>query len=282
MMAIPTKKSDLYFRAAMGLSALGFVAFAGSVYFYWSHLHQGGISGRSDDWGSFGAYVSGIAGTVIALTTLVALAITLALQARELERARHAAARQIFDSTFFHLMERFNEVLISVSAQRLNEETGEHEPLQGRVAIGAIYSSMIKTYPVDAGPDVRASIVQMFTPYYGVHESVLGPYFRTLYHVFKFIDGQQELDDQEKIDYANIARAQLSRYELGLMFYDCVTDYGAKFKPLIEKYGILKHLNTFDLADVRHKTLYSPTAFESQEQREARAARHRSQPHSVS
>jgi hypothetical protein len=105
---------------------------------------------------------------------------------------------------------------------------------------------------------------------YQLYEPELGPYFRTLYHVFKYVHGRTFLSDQEKIDYANIARAQLSRFELGLLFYNCLTDYGAGFKPLIERYGLLKHVNRADLADLTHKTnpaLYQPAAFMSQAER---------------
>jgi hypothetical protein len=114
----------------------------------------------------------------------------------------------------------------------------------------------------------------MFRPSYKLNEPSLGPYFRTLYHVFKLIDRQAFLSEQEKIDYANIARAQLSRFELALLFYDVLTPYGTEFKPLIEKYGILKHLEALDLPNTNHKTnssLYSPTAFMSQDERRAHA-----------
>src|SRR5947207_12715634 len=107
------RKSTRYFRVAIGLSVIGVAALTLSVYAYWRELHHLGISPKSDEWGSFGAFVGGIAGTTIALGTLVALAVTLALQAREMEASRHAVGRQIFDSTFFQLLHRFNDVLDS-------------------------------------------------------------------------------------------------------------------------------------------------------------------------
>ena len=119
---------------------------------------------------------------------------------------------------------------------------------------------------------VRGAIVDMHRGIYTTYENMLGPYFRTLYHVFKFVDGQASLDEQEKVDYANIARAQLSRFEIALLFYNCLTPFGGGFKPLIEKYGILKHVNDADLANLAHRTdptLYRPTAFMSQERRGA-------------
>src|SRR5438874_1286647 len=175
------KKSTRYFGIAIGLSVIGVAALTLSVLAYWGELHHLGISPRSDEWGSFGAYVGGIAGTAIALATLVALAITLALQAREMESSRHAVGRQIFDSTFFQLLHRFNDVLDSVTVKYLQMDDGEYEVVEGRTAISVIYKQMIARYPVDRGVDVRGAIVDMHRETYTNFEDVLGPYFRTLY-----------------------------------------------------------------------------------------------------
>jgi hypothetical protein len=87
-------KSTRYVGIAIALSLIGSVTLIVCFGAYWYNLHELGLSPRSDDWGSFGAFISGIAGTTIALTTLIALAATFALQARELESSRHALQRQ--------------------------------------------------------------------------------------------------------------------------------------------------------------------------------------------
>jgi hypothetical protein len=110
---------------------------------------------------------------------------------------------------------------------------------------------------------------------YDWHESELGPYFRTLYHIFKFLHSAAHLTPQQKIDYANIARAQLSDIELCVIFYDGLTDLATKFKPLVERYGILKHVNEGKLlhpSDKANESLYKRSAFQSQAEREAFAA----------
>ena len=112
---------------------------------------------------------------------------------------------------------------------------------------------------------------QTFRVLYRRHEQDLGPYFRTLYHIFKFVHGEAQLSAQQKINYANIARAQLSDVELHVIFYDGLTDLAEKFKPLIEQYGILKHIHAGSLlhpSDKLNESLYAPSAFQSQEERE--------------
>lgn len=68
-------------------------------------------------------------------------------------------------------------------------------------------------------------------------------YFRHLYRIIKFIDNNKVLDDKEKYDYTSIVRATLSRFELVWLYYNCLYGPGkSKFKPLIEKYALLKNL----------------------------------------
>lgn len=68
-------------------------------------------------------------------------------------------------------------------------------------------------------------------------------YFRHLYRIVKFVDDTCFLDDNQKYEYLGVLRATLSRYELVWLYYNCL--YGAgkyKFKPLVEKYALLKNL----------------------------------------
>lgn len=190
--------------------------------------------------------------------------------------SRQAVQRQSFDTAFFQLLQRFNEMVSSLNITEWSLtgpglQGAQSRHTKGRKAIELIYEEMKSRYPVGKIDDVLGAIVEMHHAIYLKYEPELGPYFRTLYHVFKFVHRAEFLTEQEKIDYANIARAQLSRFELALMFYNCLTNFGTKFKPLVETYGILKHVNEADLADVRHKTdphLYRRTAFMSQDERE--------------
>jgi hypothetical protein len=255
-----------YRTIAIVLGCTGVVALLIALLSYLWWFRAGTISHDSVKWGTFGDYVSGFGGTIVALATLIAVVYALDLQDRELSATRSALTRQLFDTRFFQLLQRFTQTSESVPGV-----SQDGKPLSGREAIRKIYEEMKSTYPIGTIENELTTINHMFQMYYNLHEPSLGPYFRTLYHVFKLVDHQGFLSPQEKIDYANIARAQLSRFELALLFYDVLTSHGTEFKPLVEKYGILKHLNAFDLADANHKSsdlLYSPTAFMSQAERE--------------
>jgi hypothetical protein len=59
-------------------------------------------------------------------------------------------------------------------------------------------------------------------------------------------------------------RAQLSSYEVALLFYTCLSERGSpKFKPLIERYAMLKMLPRDELLNPEHVHLYDPMAFGS-------------------
>lgn len=75
-----------------------------------------------------------------------------------------------------------------------------------------------------------------------------GHYFRNLYRIIKIIDEQnfysksEEEEFKVKYSYTSIIRSQLSDYEIYWMYFNGMFDYGEKFKPLIEKYALLKIL----------------------------------------
>jgi hypothetical protein len=101
-----------------------------------------------------------------------------------------------------------------------------------------------------------------YASFYQSHESEIGHYFRTLYHIVRFVD-QSGMSDEEKREYEKFLRAQLSSSELLLLFYNGLSIYGySKFKPLIEKYALLEQVPESLLLDSNHRNLYEPTAFQ--------------------
>jgi len=91
---------------------------------------------------------------------------------------------------------------------------------------------------------------------------LIGHYFRNLYTIIKIVDRSSV---ENKRDYTNIIRAQLSSSELVLLFYNCISPWGRKFKPLVERYALLKTLPEDALADERDRSLYEPSAFGDKE-----------------
>ncbi len=102
-------------------------------------------------------------------------------------------------------------------------------------------------------------IDEEYNKLYRYYQSYLGHYFRNLYNIVKFIE-TSEIPDKKF--YTNLVRAQLSSSELNLLFYNCLSIYGReKFKPLVEKYALLKNMEDGTLLNIRHKRFYKACAF---------------------
>jgi hypothetical protein len=91
----------------------------------------------------------------------------------------------------------------------------------------------------------KALIVYLYDYYFQIHQSDLGHYFRNLYHIVRYID-ESGFGTKFKSNHVAHLRAQLSNYELLLLTYNGLHDYGAKFYPLIEKYQLHKSINIED------------------------------------
>jgi DNA polymerase II large subunit len=101
---------------------------------------------------------------------------------------------------------------------------------------------------------VLTQLNAVYMEFYRSNSSELGHYFRSLYNIVKFVKNS-EVDNKNL--YTNLVRAQLSSYELLLMFYNCLSEMGSeKFKPYTVEFNLLKHLQIKSLLDPNHASLY--------------------------
>ena len=105
-------------------------------------------------------------------------------------------------------------------------------------------------------------------------------YFRNMYRILKYIDQSIAFDNdrdvlkcktdeemrsmifKKKYEYVAILRSTLSRYELLWLFYNSLSEYGnEKFKPLVEKYALLKNMRKDLLVDKDDENKYNSNAY---------------------
>lgn len=89
----PTR-SETYKWIAYGLAMFGVIVLAVAFVIYRKHF-AGDYSPSGSDWGLFGDYIGGVAGTLLAFATLIALVVALVVQATELEETRRALGDQV-------------------------------------------------------------------------------------------------------------------------------------------------------------------------------------------
>lgn len=175
------------------------------------------------------------------------------MQARTLEITARQHRQQSFEPLFFHLLELHR----NVSAKKL---TWSSQPAGGLiVGSGPTHSVDIARAVHLLRRDIRMKTVgftgtaadrqqlakiasELYLRLYVVNQDELGPHFRSLFHIFKLIDGSS-FSKGEKVRYSNIARATLGKDQLFLLAVNCLSSYGKDFKPLVENYGLLKHVD---------------------------------------
>ncbi|MDP9962011.1 putative phage abortive infection protein [Chryseobacterium lathyri] len=105
----------------------------------------------------------------------------------------------------------------------------------------------------------KNAIMTAYIDFYNLHKEFIAHYFRSFYHIVKFIHVTENI---YKKFYISIARSQLSSIELVLFFYNGVSPRGLrKFRPLINQYGLLKGLDFTLMPNTILQSEYDKTAF---------------------
>jgi len=206
------------------------------------------------------------------------------LQRSELEETRGVIREQSetfkiqrFENTFFQLIHLYNEIIGNLQSSSYSEKFEKRDVINNySIQLSQSFDSYLKTYKYDDfggyTEDSQKEIIPnkledvenlVFKTYDNFHFNIskqhLSNYFRTTYHVFKFIHKSSLINDEEKQFYANIMRAQLSSDELFLIFYNSLNNGLGfpNFLLLIKKFDILQNFD-FGLIEKHkfHKELY--------------------------
>ncbi|MEC0248888.1 putative phage abortive infection protein [Paenibacillus chitinolyticus] len=149
---------------------------------------------------------------------------------KELEGQKDLMDLQNFENKFFQLLNLHHEIVKT-----------SH---QGRGLFQNISTAIFNQVPVPTENVPLDLLNNAYMILYRRNNAELGHYFRNLYHIVKFVDTSFQLRDEEtRYSYVRILRAQLSTYEIMLLAYNGLSKHGKEFKPLIEKYKLLKNLD---------------------------------------
>lgn len=200
-------------------------------------------------------------------------------QKLEFQEQNKTMKRQRFENTFFNMLSLQQEIIANLSYEyyaspnirplNIPEEIfykgAPKGQLHGRETFEGIYKHAIIEYNGARHADGIIKILKHngYIAYPVISVTTrFDHYFRHLYHIYKFVDTSDLIEDSERYDYACIIRSQLSDYELVMMFYNCLTANGRdKFKPLIEKYAVFNNLRLELLAKVNDKEEYAQGAY---------------------
>lgn len=264
---IASQKSKNYVKISIGIVICIIILWALSFFLLLLDSTSRGVFG--DMFGAVNALFSGLAFAGL-IVTLIMQHEELGLQRQELAQTNEelAAQREEFtNQTKIMKIQRFENTLFNMlslqqdivgSLYYLPKDGADHTPeSKGRYVFDVFYNTTITRFQYGSEDNVygvKGLIRAENTPnaYRHVKEiSIFDSYFRHLYRIFKYIEESPLIDETERYDYACIVRAQLSDYELLMLFYNAlnVNENGVfKFKRLIEKYAVFNNIRENMLA----------------------------------
>jgi hypothetical protein len=180
-------------------------------------------------------------------------------QKEQLRMQNETLRLQSFENKFFQLIGLQNDIVNSIE-QEIDIATDRK--MKGRDSFRIFYRMLRQNYDIrkrKSEMDEEKLINEAYWDLFQNIQGKVGHYFRTLYNIIKFVKNSHI---EEKKFYTNLVRAQLSSYELLLLFYNCLSELGIeKFKPLIEEFALLKTVPLEELLHDQHIHFYDPSAF---------------------
>ena len=270
------------------------------IYITWSpywipNLERRGQFG--DSFGAINALFSGLAFACV-ICTLVFQMRELRYQREELKNTQKVMEgqeeqlkaqnltlqHQNFESSFFQLLGLYNDIVDAIELSDgghkilkrncfgfmvrkfdpiYNSKQGSNDPPAG--ALEGTWKGLLET-GADTANETKQLILERidnrYEKFLTEHQWCVGHYFRHLYNAIKFVNEKDFLSYDEKCRYVNLIRAQLSSYELALLFYNCLSQRGKNFKRLVVKYALLKDMDFELLLYDVHKKLYKNDAYD--------------------
>lgn len=211
-----------------------------------------------DSFGAINALFSGLAFLGVLVAVLLQK-LQLQLQHQELEDTRlelkvqsKAFNQQNFENTFFSMLKVLREIVSDLNKHRPGYFEFINDYLPAHMSGRAIRSNQIGTILPMFNPQDDVSLEFEFVLFkaaelYELESARIGPYFRLIYNILKFVSFTKLADDSEddfqaKKFYTNLVRAQLSNSELIALFYNGLTPVGLPLRKYMEQFAFLKHL----------------------------------------
>ena len=179
-------------------------------------------------------------------------------QKEQLQAQNQTLQKQNFESSFFQLLSMHGEIVNSIVTSRMDREYSVRRCFT--LMLRDMYNN---TAQVQNNTSEKKFLNSVYEEVFDEYQQYIGHYFLYLYQVVKFVDRSDQEAEAKKF-YTDLIRAQLSSDELGLLFYHSLSDRGAKFKDLVEKYALFEDMPSevlIDEVDEEHRKLYKPSAY---------------------
>lgn len=190
--------------------------------------------------GVFGDFFGGVLNPIFSFLTFVGLLITIVMQQKEIRDGKAAADKQGFETLFFQMVTIHNSIVNAMDLRTPHNpnELNSAKEYHGRDCFPRFYEHLQQEVRKARRNGSVDPIDEGYKEFWARDRKDLGHYFRYLYNMIRIVD-ESGADTRQ---YMKLLRAQLSDYELLILFYNGLNEKGQRFKPYIEKYAIFDNL----------------------------------------
>lgn len=229
---------SIIFWIVIGLSSVALIA----IYIW--RLYNLQFATTPDAFGLFGDYVGGVLGAITGLVSVVFLYLTYQRQIDIFKEQKRQSELSQFEDNFFHLLENFKSILPRL--RNKSENTEGYEYVRSvRKLIEKPIDDVCKTKDALTtlnAIETREKIEKIYDFAFQTESDQLGHYFRSLYHLLKYIK-ENCPEDQDNKMYFDLVQAQMNTDELYLTCINGISNYGRKkLRPLLNESSFLENL----------------------------------------
>lgn len=217
-----------------------------------------------DSYGPFNALVSA-AGFIVLTATLLVQARAIKLQALDLHKQR-------FDTSFFEFLKLLRELRAELTfshsgdyiKKRYRNTTSQEEYKSSEAVIQANHEiSFWLKEKNQRDNTTKEQISEIYMEYIDAkHSNTFGAYFRIIYTILSKIKRDKHLSCNEKAEYGNILRSQLTNHEVFLLAFNGLAPVSKDLGDLIVEFRMLKYLPPPPTRmRIRLETMYPAVAF---------------------
>lgn len=232
---------------------------------------------------NFGDFMSGTIGIFLAFVSTIFLFITFKAQQEQSKEAKDDAFRARFEGTFFNMLSMYYNVRAEGDKQiRQFSKCGSNNMSEFYVRFKEYYnealnrkngfsSSMIaleeEVIPETKMKTALYDLGNLYDEYVDAQGCNAGFYFRYVHNLISFVLKHWEGNPEDIHTYLNFIQAEMSDEELGLLFYDCISNKGQdknhqyRFKQNLDDNSFLENISEQTLLSRTHYQLFPKTNF---------------------
>lgn len=250
-----------------------------SVFGFYFYKFPDALNNQKADLGTLGDFVGGILNPLLSFLALIILLRTFSMQREELVIQREelkdtkeilktqsqTQIKQQFESTFFALLNVYNQILADLSYEppppNQNDGTRFGHLLATNKTASKLQNISFAVFVRDSSDMIsneRFFWLKQCKEKLQKQNNLCGHYFRILYQILKFIENNAPTENEKM--YSNIVRALLTDDVMQLLAVNCYCeneqDTYWQYKLLIERYALFEHAS-FDNKDGDNHPVFS-------------------------